>query len=165
MSVYQLKKPRRINSVSVGLAVIFAVLVYAAWFLVPMFWPLLQVSGMARRACAHAYAEPNDQVVFDRLLKETRRTRLRLSKDNFRFERIPYSEESLRGVPALKQDRALSIGETCEIAFRYVGDYELPLIGATVTIPYETSYSMSLVPRDDKNWLNELAYGCRCAGR
>lgn len=147
MNIYMMKKPKKINSVSVTLALIGLVLAYAGWFLVPAFWPIFQLTGVMRSTCNTAYRELNDEKVMAELLKQAKRTGLKLTKDNFRFTREPYTVEELEaarqkhsGSEELLQKR----GKACVLEMRYVDDYTWPLIGKTTTIPFEREVRVDL---------------------
>lgn len=159
-----MKQPKRINSVSVGLAVVGLVVGYLAWAFLPVFWPLWRVAGMTRTACAEAYNSTDDEKILTNLVRASRRSGLRLTKENFRLERVPYSDEELAKLPEGRQEKAYEVGKTCIARFRYVSDYPLPLIGTRITIPYESAVEADLAPVDTStNELYELMYGsCTC---
>lgn len=159
-----MKKPKRFNSVSVTLALLFAAFVYAVWAFVPVMWPLWRMSGIMRTACAQAYSEPDNRVVLQGLLTSAARTKLRVSEDNFIIDRIGYSDEELREAPEGWRSRMATTGKECVIAFRYVDRYTLPVVGLEYTLPYESSVSLDL-RRDEEgsNALYELFYNsCTC---
>lgn len=158
-----MKKPKRINSVSVSLFVLFVLFVYVVWAIVPAMWPLWQMSGMMRTACAVAYREPTEDAVLDALLKEARRSSLEVTKENFIFERVPYSDDELLKVAEAVRPKRLAVGKECRIRFRYVDDYALPLIGTTVRFPYESTVVFDLRPADSSGSLNEMVYSCSCS--
>lgn len=164
MNIYAMKKPKRINSVSIGLGLIALALVYLAWALLPVMWPLWQMSGIMRSACASAYREKDDEEVMRRLLADAQRTRLKISEDNFRFERLPYAPEELQEANASLRDRMMTFGRECVLRFRYVDQYELPLFGVAYRLPYESKVTKDLRPGDKStNVLYELFYSsCTC---
>lgn len=160
-----MKKPKRINSVSVGLAVIFAGILYVGYAFLPVFWPLWQVSGMMRTACARANRSPEDAAVMADLLKETRRTGLSLTEDNFIFERMPFSDEELGAMKASRRDRARRRGRACVFRFRYAQTYQLPLVGVEYHLPYESQVRLDFQSQGSSmsNPVYELFYNsCTC---
>jgi hypothetical protein len=151
-----MKKPKRLNSVSITLGIIAIFVGYFCWFLVPAFWPVFQLTGIMRGACNNAYRELNDEKVMDTLLKDSRRTKLRLSKDNFRFTREPYTDEELNAM-ATDYARGLSTkrGKECVIEMYYQDNFAWPLIGQTTEMTFEREVR---VPLDPVKWEK----GCTC---
>ncbi len=142
-----MKKPRRINTVSVAFVVAALLVGYAAYAFIPIYWPIFQMEGIIRGICNDAYRELNNDRLMDKLLAETKRTGLKLSKDNFRMKRIPYDQHELdklgigdAAAPTLVEQR----GKAFEIAYRYRDTYSLPLIGQTLTLTFEDTLSTSL---------------------
>jgi hypothetical protein len=164
VNIYAMKKPRRINSVSVGLTLIGLFLAYAVWAFVPVMWPLWQMAGILRTGCAKAYSIADDEQVMKFVLKDSRRTKLQVTEDNLRFVRVPYPEEELLDFDATRRDLLARTGRECRFHFRYVDEYELPLLGWRYELPYETTVTLDL-RRDegDTNALYELFYNsCTC---
>lgn len=167
MSIYAIKKPKRINSVSVGLTIILAGILYLGYAMLPVMWPLWQVGGMMRSTCAQSFSSVGDDAeLLKKLVRETRRTRLRISVDNFQFEREPYSDAELENLPAARRDQLQLRGKTCVIRFRYDDEYELPLLGIRYRLPYESSSTYDLQESEGgsmSNPLYDLAYNsCTC---
>ena len=140
MNIYAMKKPKRINSVSVTLALIGAVLAYTIWFLVPAFWPIFQLTGIMRGACNDAYRQHDDKKVMQKLLLDARRTKLRVTEDNFRLTRIKYSDDELQVLAkgdAVMADGYQKRGKECVLEMRYQDNYTWPLIGQTTRLEFE----------------------------
>src|SRR5688500_16366092 len=117
-----MKKPKRLNTVSVTLLLLGAVLAYVIWFLVPAFWPIFQLTGIMRGACNNAYREYDDKKVISVLLRDARRTKLRVTEDNFRLTRLPYTEEELAVLSKGQQtgmDLLRRRGKECVLEMRY----------------------------------------------
>ena len=156
MNVYLMKKPKKLNAVSVTLGVMALVFAYACWFLVPMFWPIFQLTGMMRGACNDAYRQPNDERVLKKLLSDSVRTKLKLTKENFRLTRVPYSADELQ-----KQERASvremmqKRGKTCVIEMHYEDDYAFPLIGKSTHMVFDRTVEVDL---EQVKWEK----GCTC---
>jgi hypothetical protein len=140
VNIYAMKKPKRLNAVSVTLAGIVLVLAYVIWFLVPAFWPIFQLTGIMRGACNDAYRVLDDEKVMEKMLRDAKRTKLRLSLDNFRLTRIPYTEEEMAALTKdnpTARDLLQKRGKECVIELRYQDQYEWPLIGQTTAFTFE----------------------------
>lgn len=158
-----MKKPKRINSVSVALALMALAFLYFLWAVVPTLWPLWQMSGIMRTACSVAYSEADDEVVMQRLVKDGRRTKLRISKDNFLLERVAFTEDEILAAPERLRGVMSKKGKECVLRFRYVDTYALPLLGLEYELPYESKVTLSLQPDETANYLNDLVYNsCTC---
>jgi hypothetical protein len=156
VNIYLMKKPKRINSVSITLGLIGLALAYVGWFMVPAFWPIFQLTGIMRGACNHAYKEPSDEKVMNFLLREAQRTKLKLSKDNFRLTRIAYTDEELNALPsAHAQELSRKRGKECVIELIYQDKYAWPLIGQTTEFTFERAVRQEL---DPVKWEK----GCTC---
>jgi hypothetical protein len=137
VNIYAMKKPRRVNAVSVSLVGMALVIGYLGYAFIPIFWPIFQLQGILRGACNEAYRVHDDEKVMRYVVREAQRTGLPLSKDNFRIRRERYPEDEL--VALLKdvrsQDRASarelyqSRGKTCVIEYRYAANHQLPILG------------------------------------
>lgn len=163
MSIYLQKKPKRINSVSVTLTLIVIGGGYLLWFWIPAYWPIFQLTGIMRGACNDAYHETNNEKVIEQLVVEARRTRLKISKDNFRMDRARYTDDELRKLPGgNRNDRWARRGKTCIIEMHYEDDYVWPLIGKTQHLVFEKRIETELTPVtwEKNDW--SLPEGCRC---
>lgn len=135
MSIYEMKKPKRINSVSISLFIGLALVVYLGYAFIPIYWPIFQLGGMMKTACNEAYRQMDNDLVIEGLVKNAKRTGLPLSKDNFRLTRIHYADEELMRVqdnPTL-QDMMRKRGKECVVEMRYQGTYTLPFTNFTFT--------------------------------
>ena len=162
MNIYAIKKPKRINAVSVTLTLLLLGGAYAAWAFVPVLFPLWRMNGLMRIACAKAHNDPNDAAVIADLVKRAQTPGLSISDDNFLLERTPFSSEELGGQPAAVATQMSKIGKGCVMRFRYVDTYTLPVLGREYTLPYESSVEVNY-QGGDKNQLNDLVYNsCSC---
>ncbi|MEM1022720.1 MAG: hypothetical protein AAGD10_03965 [Myxococcota bacterium] len=164
MGVYDPKKPKAINSVSVTGAVLLAVIGYLGWVFVPPYWQIFQLQGILKATCNEAYSEWNDEEVLKFLLGQVPRTRLPLSKENFRFTRIPYTLEERQAefgdranepnVVELTQKR----GATCVMEYRYARSIRFPIINRDLPVVHqgEVRGSLKTVRYDGLQ--------CRCVG-
>ena len=135
MNIYAMKKPKRINAVSISFVVIAGIVTYIVWAFLPIVWPIFQLQGMMQTTCNDAYRVMDDEELMKKLLKDTQRTGLRLTSDNFRLQRLPYSEEELAvqvSNPRM-QELMRKRGKECLVEMRYVGTYTLPYLNITFT--------------------------------
>ena len=147
MNIYAMKKPKRINSVSVTFFILALVVGYVGYFFVPIYWPVFQLSGIMRGVCYDAYRYTNDEQLMTKLLQDGRRTGLKLSKDNFRLTRIGYEAEELRtlskGNSRLK-DILAERGKACRLEMHYEDDYALPFTSKTVHLKFDKTVEQTL---------------------
>ena len=164
MNIYAMKRPRRMNAVSAGLTILLLAAVYAGWALLPVLWPLWQISGMMRTACAQAYRTTDNGEVIAYLMKEVQRSPLAVNEDNFRLERKPYAEDELLNLAPDARRKRRAQGRTCVLRFRYVDRYRLPILGTMYRMPYEASVRLDLRPNEGRGRaLNDLVYNsCTC---
>jgi len=153
VNIYAPKKPKRINSVSVTLALMTLAFGYFLWAFIPIYWPIFQLKGIIRAACNDAYRVLDDEAVVSKLVQDAARTGLPLTKDNFRMERVQMEPEEIEAETAdfedqvqkrLRQDYLRQRGKTCKIEYYYRGRYDLPLIAQTVQITWNDTVSGSL---------------------
>ena len=166
MGVYDPKKPKVINAVSVTGALALLVVGYLAYVLVPPYWQIFQLQGILKSACNEAYREWNDEKVVDYLMRQVPRTGLPLSKDNFRFNRIPYTAEERveefgerandPQIIQLTEDR----GATCVFAYRYARSIHFPIIDQDLPVVHQGEVSASL-----KTVRYDQPLQCRCASK
>lgn len=145
MGIYEIKKPRRINSFSVTLTLILIVLGYLGWFIIPLWWPVFQETSIMQGICNDAYREYDNEKLMVKLMKQSARTGLPLRRDNFVFERVPYQEFEFP--PGLGPDGHKLFetrGKECRLSFTYVTKGEWPLIGKKVQIPWKRSVKTDL---------------------
>lgn len=150
MSVYDMKKPKRINSVSVSMTLILLVVGYLAYAFGPTYWAIFRLQGVIKSACNEAYRQMDDDKVLDFLVSAVPRTGLPLSKDNFRFTRVPYTGERARELfDKPLRDVAISVtnrGMRCEIEYYYKHELTLPLLGIEVPLVHNGTVTGSLEP-------------------
>ncbi len=144
MSIYEIKKPKRINSVSVTFFFLAVGFGYAGWALVPMFWPVFQLTGIMRGACNDAFRVYDDEAVVAKLIKDASRTGLRLSKDNFRMSRVPYTQQEQAGKTEGLKTLRIKRGKECVIEMHYEDDYTLPLFNKVVHVPFDRTVRTNL---------------------
>ena len=145
--IYEIKKPRRINSFSVTIFLMAAAIGYLGYFFIPVWWPVFQLTGIMRGACNNAYREYDDKKVISVLLRDASRTKLRVTEDNFRLTRLPYTEEELAVLSKGQQtgmDLLRRRGKECVLEMRYQDDYKWPLIGTTTHLEFEREVRASL---------------------
>lgn len=148
MNIYAMKKPKRINSVSVVMVLVAGIIGYLGYTFIPIYWPVFQLQGMMQTACNDAYRILDNEVVMRELLKNAQRTKLRLTKDNFRLQRLPYTDEELMKFQdnAAAQEMMRKKGKECLIEMRYVGSYTLPGLGKEFSIEWTGSKRAPLEP-------------------
>lgn len=147
MSIYAMKKPKRVNAVSVTFFFLALIVGYLGWAAVDIYWPIFQLSGIMRGACNDAYRVTDDKVVMQKLLKDAQRTKLKITKDNFRLTRLPYSEDEIVKLSANNPNlRKMLVerGKTCMIEMRYEDDFSLPLIDKKMHIPFSKTVTATL---------------------
>lgn len=153
MNIYAPKKPKKINSVSVSIALFVLVFGYLGWAFGPILWSIFQLKGIARAACNEAYRELDNEKVVAELVRNSARTGLRLTAENFRMTRLPYDEAGLREEtaaitdPQSRAQRAAYLnkrGKTCVIEYYYRDRFPLPLIGQSVELTFNNDVRGSL---------------------
>lgn len=156
MSIYEMKKPKRINAVSVSIMFIVLIIGYLGWAIVPIYWPIFQLSGIMHGTCNDAYRVQDDEQLMKKLIADAQRTKLPLTKDNFRFTRIPYSPEELEAMAPGNQTRQALMqkrGKECLLEMRYDASYPLPLLDQTIHWPFE---------REVRKTLEQVRYDKMC---
>ena len=145
MNIYLMKKPKRINSVSVSVTLIAIAIGYLLWFVIPTYWPSFQMGGIMRGICHDAYRELDNEKLVTKLVQDGMRTGLKITKENFRFSRIPYTMEELTERKLPHDSYQAKRGKTCLIEFYYEDDFPWPLIGETTRITFEKRVEEPLV--------------------
>ena len=147
MNIYMMKKPKRINSVSVTMAIGILVIVYLVYWWGPILWPLFRMTGIMKAACNDAYRITDNEAVMKKLVADAQRTGLRITKDNFRFRRLPYTAADLKALnPNGDADMSYTEkrGKHCEIDFRYSDDFPIPFTGKTMRFTFDRTVDQSL---------------------
>jgi len=157
LNIYLMKKPKRINSVSVTLFVMAALILYLGWALIPIYWPVFQLTGIMRGVCNAAYRERDNDLLIGQVVKEGRRTGLRLSKENFLLERVPYTEEELLAAPEGPRRLMSERGKLCVLTFHYEDNYVLPLIERNQRFVFDRTIETKL---EQVSWSKED--NCTC---
>lgn len=144
--IYEMKKPARINSFSVTLTLIVATLAYAGYFFIPVWWPVFQVTGIMRGICNDAYHTFENEKLMEKLLKETKRTGLYLTSDNFVLERVPYTEEDYQAqnIDYSKRPAYERRGKLCRLTLTYTSKARWPFLEKVTDIPWNRSIETDL---------------------
>lgn len=135
MGIYEIKKPKKINSFSVTLFLIVVVAGYLGYWYIPLWWPIFQVKGIMSGICNDAYREMDNEKLLDKVVRETKRTGLRLTKDNFKIERVQYKPEELPPQGGVREVM-LTRGKQCRLTFTYHIVSEMPFIGKKVPLSW-----------------------------
>lgn len=146
MNIYDMKKPKRINSVSVLMALGLAFLGYLLYWWVPIMWPVFQMTGIMKSACSEAYRTVDDNTVVDKLVKDAQRTGLRIDKTNFRFRRVPYTGAEIKARDLVGKDFIVARGKHCEIDFRYQDEFAIPFTGRQMSLTFDRTVDATLEP-------------------
>ncbi len=144
MNIYMMKKPKRINSVTVTMAVGLLVIGYLLYWWIPILWPIFQMTGIMKSACNAAYKDFDDERVMAGLIKDARRTRLRISEDNFRFRRVRYALAEVQGMGIEDNSFFARRGKHCEIDFRYTDTYPIPFLGKSIELTFDRTVDQPL---------------------
>jgi hypothetical protein len=144
VGIYEIKKPKKINSFSVTLFLIVVVGGYLLYWYIPAWWPIFQIKGIMSGTCNDAYRQMDNDKLLDKMLKETKRTGLKLTKQNFELERERYTPAELVGLDEKKQDLMQRRGKTCRLTFRYKNNYEMPFIGKSVPLSWTKTVESEL---------------------
>ena len=114
MNIYLMKKPKRINSVSVTLFFGTLLIVYVCYWWIPILWPLFQMTGIMKTACNEAYRNVDDKLVMKKMLVDAQRTKLKIDENNFRFRRIMFTPEELVAMKLSDDNFVAQRGKRCE---------------------------------------------------
>jgi hypothetical protein len=144
LGIYEMKKPKKINSFSVTLALIVAALVYLGYFFLPVWWPIFQETGIMQGICNDAYREYSDEKLMEKLLKESKRTRLPLTKENFVLERVKYDDVELSKFPEASRDFVQGRGKECRLTMTFTSNAEWPFIGKKSQISWNRTVRTDL---------------------
>lgn len=147
MNIYAMKKPKRINAVSITFFILALGVGYLGWAFIPIYWPVFQLSGIMRGVCNDAYRVHDDKQLMEKLLKDSRRTGLRVSQDNFRLTRLPYSEDELIALSNGRQamrNMLIKRGKQCMLEMHYEDDFALPLLDKKLHIPFDKTVVQTL---------------------
>lgn len=137
MGRYDPKKPSAFNVVNALIVLVVGTLGYLGWFYVPHWWPVWQLTGIMRGVANEAYREYNNDKLLDKLLKESKRTGLKLTAENFTIERRAYTPEEM--VEALKGGQ---MSEAARLLFEQRGK--------AITIYFENTVSAQWPLRESK---------------
>ncbi len=160
MNIYLQKKQKKLNSVSVTIGLTAALIGYLLWFAVPTYWPIFRMSGIMKGICSEAFKIHDEERLIRKLLVESKRTKLKLTKDNFRLSRTPYTPEELQAKSKDQKNWGLlrKQGKECVLDFYYEDDYEWPLIGAKTHLVFEKQV---VEPMEAVTW-EKTNYDCTC---
>jgi hypothetical protein len=144
VGVYEMKKPKRINSFSVTLFFVTVTVAYLGYWYLPEWWPMFQLTGIMRGICNDAYRTYEDEKLVDKLLKESKRTGLRLTKENFLLERVKYTAQEMNNFDQNQQLTFGQRGKKCILYVKYHKRSPLPFIGKEVPLSWEKSVETDL---------------------
>lgn len=146
MNVYAMKKQRKINSVSVSMALILFLMGYLAYAIVPVWFPMFRMSGVMRGVCNEAYKNFDDEELTKKVLTGARIAGLRLTREEVRFVRVPYDPEVLAMEAPNWREVLSKRGARCQVVFETVAQIHFPIIEKVVDWPY-TGYVDREIPR------------------
>lgn len=143
MGIYEIKKPKKINSFSVTIFFVAIVSAYLCYWYIPIWWPTFQIGGIMKGICNDAYRQPNNETLMDTLVKQTARTGLKLTKENFTLVRVPYDPKDLPSEPSTREvfERR---GKLCRLTFNYRNIYALPFTGKSVPLTFSKTIETDL---------------------
>ncbi|MBI4814920.1 MAG: hypothetical protein HY791_01600 [Deltaproteobacteria bacterium] len=109
MGVYDPKKQKFFNAPTIVGIISFMILSYfGAWYL-PHWWKVWRMTGVMRGVAFDGYHQTDSEPLYKKLVAEARRLELTGAvKEDFKFERIPYSPEELSDKD--DHDKALLVG-------------------------------------------------------
>ena len=140
MSIYEPKKPRRINAVSITVFLVISSLAYVLYWWIPLWWPIVQLNQIMQGSCYDMYREFDNEAVMTKLITDSRRTGIRLTADNFIVQRFPYPPEEVQkmgGDTSSNSSDFLKRGKRCEIRMRYIVNSDLPFIDKKVMVTFD----------------------------
>ena len=145
-TIYEMKKPSRFNAFSVSLVLVAIALAYFLYFFIPVWWPVFQLTGIMKGICNDAYHTHDDRKLMEKLLKESKRTNLRLTEDNFLLERDQYTADELNAATPSDSGRILlqKRGKVCRISLGYVSQAKLPFTQKVIEIPWNRTIETDL---------------------
>jgi hypothetical protein len=144
MGIYEMKKPKAVNPVSVTMVLVAALLIYTGWVVIPVWWPLFREGGIMQSICNDSYREYDDEKLMAKLLRESARTGLRHSNENFEFKRIPWSPEESREFSGPSGALYALRGKECRLSFSYLGTIKWPLIGKEQSLTWNKTVTTDL---------------------
>lgn len=159
MNIYLMKKPKRINSVSVTVTLVVLAIGYLLWFVIPTYWPSFQMGGIMKGACHDAYRIINNEKLMKKLLEDSRRTGLRITRENFKLTRVPYTAEDRANKNIPSGSYPDKRGKACQLEFYYEDDFPWPLIGKTTRI---TFHKFVETPLEQVKYDDGIGQDCTC---
>jgi len=144
MGRYDPKTPSSANSLNFLLAVVFAGLGYASFYLGPYYWPLFKLRGMMNVAAASGYREFNNDIILKKLLEKAKDLDLECEERDFVLEREPLTWEELRDLPEATQRMSKRRGKSLTISYQKFVDAKWPFIDKWTELDLNTSKTADL---------------------
>jgi hypothetical protein len=146
VGIYEIKKPKKINAFSVSIFLVAATVVYLLYVFIPAWWPVFQETGIMKGVCNDAYRQYADEILIQKLLKESVRTKLGLTKDNFVLERVQYTEEEMSTMGLTEDQKILyrKRGKECRLTLNYTSTLLFPGISKTMPLTWSRTISTDL---------------------
>lgn len=144
--IYEMKKPRRINSFSVTIFLLVSTISYLGYWYIPLWWPVFQLTGIMRGTCNDAYHQYDNEALMTKLLKDSTRTGLRLTREHFKLQRVPYTEAELvkLNLDSYSSNVYRKRGKKCVLAFHYKTVSQLPVIEKPVKLEFDREVETDL---------------------
>src|SRR5438067_2513029 len=142
--IYEMKKPKKINSFSITIFLLVVTLGYFGYFIIPVWWPIFQETGIMKGVCNDMYREYSNDKLMKKLLKETARTGLKVTKENFLLQRVPYAADELFNLDKAVVELRTQRGKECRLSFSYVSDAQWPFLGKSTPIEWNRSVKTDL---------------------
>lgn len=150
MGQYDPKKPSAFNIVNILIVLGLGTVGYLGWWYLPHWYPVWQLSGIMRGAANDAYREFNNDKLLQKLLKDSQRTGLKLTAENFTIERTGYTNEEMQAAVEGKElsDHARMLfeqrGKTITIYFENTVTAKWPLQDKSRPLTFRRTVSMDL---------------------
>lgn len=146
MSIYAPKKPKRLNSLNVSIAIVTLVLGYLGWFYLPHWFKAWSMSGALVSVGRDAYRVYDDEVLRKKLLAEGRRIGLPVTPKSFLIKREPYSDAEISAMVRDKKDPwyMKNRGKSITIAFAVRVKADWPLTDDSTELEFSSQKTMDL---------------------
>ena len=144
MSVYAPKTPSKLNAFNAFLVGGGLVLGCLGWWFLPHFYAVFQETGIMRGTCYEAYREVDNERLLTKLLADSRRTGLILTRDNFQLEREPYPPGKLTGKTESQREILEKRGYKFHVRMIYVANAQWPLTEKFSKITFRRTQSTEL---------------------
>jgi hypothetical protein len=149
VGIYEIKQPKKINSVSVSVYLSLAAVLYVGAWWIPVWWPVFTLHGVMRGICNDAYNDWDDDRLMKKLLREARlRSELSgLNEDQFKMWRDKYTDQELSSLRVTSNAAITNFqkrGKTCHITWEKDIKTEFPLVDKTKTIHFRREVETDL---------------------